>query len=178
MTYPTYLMHYGIKGQKWGVRRYQNEDGTYTPEGKRLRRRIGNGIINKDASLSKELVNNARRSQKRLSKKFNKETEKILEDKKMNIKPSDRRIRKVERLGTEFRKWDYIIDKPESYTRNLQFARDVSGLSALVGGMVLATPVSILSSVVAMKKINKDYADVFQEAKDLTIEDLKKHGII
>ena len=30
-----YLIHHGIKGQKWGVRRYQNSDGTYTPEGKR-----------------------------------------------------------------------------------------------------------------------------------------------
>lgn len=29
------LYHYGIKGQKWGVRRYQNEDGTLTPEGKK-----------------------------------------------------------------------------------------------------------------------------------------------
>ena len=29
----TYLAHHGIKGQKWGVRRYQNEDGTLTPEG-------------------------------------------------------------------------------------------------------------------------------------------------
>ena len=28
------LYHHGIKGQKWGVRRYQNEDGTLTPEGK------------------------------------------------------------------------------------------------------------------------------------------------
>ena len=28
------LEHHGIKGQKWGVRRYQNEDGTLTPEGK------------------------------------------------------------------------------------------------------------------------------------------------
>ena len=27
------LYHYGIKGQKWGVRRYQNEDGSYTSEG-------------------------------------------------------------------------------------------------------------------------------------------------
>lgn len=24
------LIHYGIDGQKWGVRRYQNPDGTYT----------------------------------------------------------------------------------------------------------------------------------------------------
>ena len=31
------LMHYGIKGQKWGVRRYQNPDGTYTDLGKKRR---------------------------------------------------------------------------------------------------------------------------------------------
>lgn len=29
------LYHHGIKGQKWGVRRFQNEDGSYTEEGKR-----------------------------------------------------------------------------------------------------------------------------------------------
>lgn len=29
------LRHYGIKGQKWGIRRYQNKDGTLTSAGKR-----------------------------------------------------------------------------------------------------------------------------------------------
>ena len=29
------LYHYGIKGQKWGVRRYQNDDGSLTPSGKK-----------------------------------------------------------------------------------------------------------------------------------------------
>ena len=28
------LSHYGIKGQKWGVRRFQNEDRTWTEAGK------------------------------------------------------------------------------------------------------------------------------------------------
>lgn len=33
MEYPTYLIHYGIPGQKWGERRWQYEDGSLTPEG-------------------------------------------------------------------------------------------------------------------------------------------------
>lgn len=32
---PNSLQHFGIKGQKWGVRRFQNEDGTLTEEGKK-----------------------------------------------------------------------------------------------------------------------------------------------
>lgn len=31
--YETELYHHGIKGQQWGVRRFQNEDGTLTPAG-------------------------------------------------------------------------------------------------------------------------------------------------
>ena len=33
-SYRDELCHHGIKGQKWGVRRYQNEDGTWTAAGK------------------------------------------------------------------------------------------------------------------------------------------------
>jgi hypothetical protein len=42
------LYHYGVKGQKWGVRRYQNSDGSLTPAGKS---RYSNDKINtkKDA---------------------------------------------------------------------------------------------------------------------------------
>lgn len=34
------LYHWGIKGQRWGERRFQNEDGSWTPEG---RERYGKG---------------------------------------------------------------------------------------------------------------------------------------
>ena len=33
--YEPYLTHHGIKGQKWGVRRFQNEDGSLTEYGKK-----------------------------------------------------------------------------------------------------------------------------------------------
>jgi len=39
------LEHFGIKGQKWGIRRYQNEDGSLTDEGKR-RYTKGEGFTN------------------------------------------------------------------------------------------------------------------------------------
>lgn len=34
------LEHHGIKGQKWGVRRFQNEDGTLTEKGKKRYNRL------------------------------------------------------------------------------------------------------------------------------------------
>ena len=39
LTQEDYLQHYGIPKMKWGIRRYQNEDGTYTEEGKARRRK-------------------------------------------------------------------------------------------------------------------------------------------
>ena len=33
MGYENYLAHYGVKGMRWGVRRYRNYDGSYTKKG-------------------------------------------------------------------------------------------------------------------------------------------------
>lgn len=44
-----YLEHHGIKGMKWGIRRFQNEDGTLTPEGKERYKSIMSGGKSKAA---------------------------------------------------------------------------------------------------------------------------------
>lgn len=31
----TFLAHHGIKGQKWGIRRFQNKDGSLTEAGRK-----------------------------------------------------------------------------------------------------------------------------------------------
>lgn len=36
----THLSHHGVKGQRWGVRRYQNEDGSLTAKGEKQRAKI------------------------------------------------------------------------------------------------------------------------------------------
>lgn len=48
-------MHYGVLGMKWGVRRYQNEDGSLTEAGKRLRK------LNGEAFLAADRIRNQKR---------------------------------------------------------------------------------------------------------------------
>jgi len=42
------LYHHGIKGQRWGIRRFQNEDGTLTAEGKQRYGIDNNGQMSKE----------------------------------------------------------------------------------------------------------------------------------
>ena len=82
-----YLAHHGIKGQKWGVRRYQNEDGTLTAEGREhyswgkndyqsLRSKRLNRKVQIESKKGTKLVS-------KLAKKYGNDVEKIINDKRM-----------------------------------------------------------------------------------------------
>ena len=61
------LCHHGVKGQKWGVRRYQNKDGSLTAEGRK--RRYGADTyryINKTGDSVQKIVDTMSRKERHL----------------------------------------------------------------------------------------------------------------
>ena len=65
--YPDELYHHGTKGMKWGVRRYQNKDGSLTAAGKK-RRTLGQAIhdhkVNKKRKAALEKAREAKAAKK------------------------------------------------------------------------------------------------------------------
>ena len=76
-----YLRHFGIKGQKWGRRRYQNKDGSLTPEGK--------------IRYSEDYVSSREIRSKPVSQMTNKELENAI--KRMNLERQYRDLSRSER---------------------------------------------------------------------------------
>lgn len=93
-----YIEHFGIKGQKWGVRRFQNEDRTLTPAGKERYRnsdsderkqskeekRADKQQQKEEAKLLKQARKEAREAAKPESSKWKSKEAKQLSDEELN----------------------------------------------------------------------------------------------
>ena len=178
MDYPTYLIHYGIEGQKWGVRRFQNEDGTWASDGLERRKQLEKSGASKreikkaDRAGRYESIYNGRlgERQNKYNKKFDKVTEEMLKRRERGNMLSEKQIKKATKFGTEVRVSDYIAKDPQYYYKQQRLLLGAQQAAGLVG--------AAFASAIVNKNIKKHYADVYEKARNETIKDLKKHKLI
>ena len=105
------LEHYGILGQKWGVRRYQNADGSLTDKGqahRTLREKIHDYKITKKRAANLKKARLARQQKKEEEEKQAKEAEKrkeLIKKGQINYKDmtDDELYERINRLSNEKR---------------------------------------------------------------------------
>ena len=91
IPYSDELYHHGIKGQKWGHRRFQNEDGSLTAEGMR-RYNVASNIqrdlnrLDKQIAYSKGDASRLARKAIKLEKKHDRYMSKQKDEKKKELR--------------------------------------------------------------------------------------------
>ena len=139
------LKHYGIKGMKWGVRRFQNSDGSLTADGKK--RYSGDNLkdIQKQVNQGKNVVDGVKKTR---TKAAEKRTEKKIKDDLSQM--SDKELRDiVNRLNME-----------ERYTQVMKSRGVETGKSRAdkileYAGTALTIGSSALSIMIAIKELQK-----------------------
>ena len=141
------LYHHGILGQKWGVRRYQNEDGSLTPAGQR---RYGYKIEKKEAF-----------------DKFNKKVDAIESKHGEDLTSAKKRMSKKEYNEYVKKRWDEYLNEVHKVER--EYDRDKQRISKEYGmdkkKKAIATGAAIgaaLSSIATIK--NAIGAEIFTQA--------------
>lgn len=91
------LYHHGIKGMRWGVRRFQNPDGTLTAAGKRREQANSDRAARKEAKKQREwnAKNSAQLSDKELTEQIIRlQREKQLKDlTNQSVSPGKKRVK-------------------------------------------------------------------------------------
>lgn len=164
------LYHHGVKGMKWGVRRYQNKDGSLTNAGKKRydqdvrennAKKKDNRIIidgpdakrwvKEDMSRAKKTVDSASGLVKE-AKAIERESRPTAVKKKMDLSNmTDQQLRdKINRANLE-KQYNDLFGEPATVTvsKGRKFAQNFLE----VGGSVLAVGSSALGIALAIKEL-------------------------
>ena len=139
------LKHYGIKGMKWGVRRFQNSDGSLTADGKK--RYSGDNLkdIQKQVNQGKNVDDGVKKTK---AKAAEKRTEKKIKDDLSQM--SDKELRDiVNRLNMEERYMQVMK------SRDVQVGKSKADKILDYAGTALTIGSSALSIMIAIKELQK-----------------------
>jgi hypothetical protein len=152
-TYSDELCHFGIQGMKWGIRRFQNEDGTRTEAGKKRYAKLN----------------------KKIDKEYNKTTKrarKIVANEK--LKYSDKKIKKAQLfIDAKTKLRDLQREEVEAgydyFENKLNREAFVGQLVAGLPGNIISTGLTLLENKDAFDKrmaIDKEYREGLKSLKE------------
>ena len=162
LLYSDELYHFGIKGQKWGIRRYQNPDGTLTPAGKARYGTETQKMAAKDAqrySDSKASYGEGAGVRRRLldkeinEKKKNKEYAREYEEasKHVDVAKSLKRAEKLHQKSGTFVRGRDLSDRGFSHGKNI--ARAVLAAASTIGMQYAANEIFFHDAPQVVKNI-------------------------
>lgn len=169
------LTHYGIKGMHWGVRRFQNKDGTLTAAGKRRAR----GAVGGQAESMDDAELKAKVSRMNLEKQYNKlsseqaptqletakkvvdqttdlvrQTRKMMPDAKAKMKlddMSDKELRDAINRELLERQYSDLFSRPENVRQGQARVNQILETA----GSILAIGGTALNIALAIKKLKE-----------------------
>jgi uncharacterized protein YnzC (UPF0291/DUF896 family) len=130
------LYHHGIKGQKWGERRYQNEDGTLTEAGKRRYARRSTRELNKLEEEKSALIDKSIRAENAANRKIFNNDERRSENKARAKDLSDNAKRVQKQIDSMIKKLDSEGFDVKSKTLTAQQRRAQGWTYAILGDMM------------------------------------------
>lgn len=123
--YTSYLAHHGIKGQKWGIRRFQNPDGSLTAEGRKrrgvggprqsLRERFASKKNDKTDEEKREELKQYLRDHPKKLPKYSKELTRAEADEIISNIQFDRRLKDIRQ-----QEYDRGLEKIKTATNTMQ----------------------------------------------------------
>ena len=143
------LYHFGVKGMKWGVRRYQNEDGSLTSLGKKRNQMRSDRKIAKKRQTTSNIVN-AEYSRREF------------EDAKTRLKLETRRKKSKRQQDLEKKYIDQGFAKDEAEIKAYNRAKTETILK-VAGGIALASA----AAYVAYKHYDKVTDQVFKKGSKI-----------
>lgn len=143
------LYHYGVKGMKWGVRRYQNEDGSLTSLGKKRDKMLSDRKIAKKYSTTLNIVN-AEYSRREF------------EDAKTRLKLENQKKKSKRQQGLEKKYLKQGFTKDEAEIKAYNRAKTETILK-VAGGIALASA----AAYVAYKYYDKVTDRVFEKGSKI-----------
>lgn len=123
--YNNELYHYGVKGMKWGVIRYQNKDGSLNDRGRKRYAKLKRDLesFETEAQLSYADARGAAQKYRSATSTFDKNRWKQTGENTMNYasendKAADRTVRKIEKMGLTADRWETTARMKEKAGRD------------------------------------------------------------